>query len=109
VRSSSTNNNTTPSSIPPTNDIANGNYNNISINSTHPVTPLLAERSRNIDLDSIQHAPTSLPTPPPSPPPAMDNYSSSNIVNLDIQAIAEKVYQILHDKIKIQRARRGIR
>jgi hypothetical protein len=74
------------------------------MNNTHPITPLFAERNRNIDLDSSQHTPIS---PPPSSPP-MDN-SSSNIVNLDIQAIAEKVYQILQDKIKIQRARRGMR
>ena len=94
-----------------TNNSANSKYyvNNSSSNSiSYPITPLFAEHSRNIDMnsalgsDSSQHTSVSLP-------PAMDNPLSSNTVNLDIEAIAEKVYQILYNKIKIQRARRGIR
>ena len=71
------------------------NYNNIDMNnSTNPITPLFAERNRNIDLDSSYNRITPL-SPSSLYPLTMDN-SSSNIVNLDIEAIAEKVYQILH-------------
>ena len=94
-----------------TNNSANSNYYDISgsnNSSSYPVAPLFAERNRNIDLNSALGSDSSQHTVM-SPPPPMDNLHSSNIVNLDIETIAEKVYQILHSKIKIQRARRGMR
>jgi hypothetical protein len=80
-------------------------------NNNYPVMPFfLAERSRNIsadnsiDLSSNQQSQISIPFISP-----INNTSMPRFSIYDIEIIAEKVYQILQNKIKIQRVRRGIR
>jgi len=78
---------------------------------TANIVPFFAERNRNISADNSIGLSLNQQsqTPPSSSISPINNASMPPFPRYDIENIAEKVYQILQSKIKIQKARRGMR
>jgi hypothetical protein len=74
---------------------------------SYPTVPLFAEQNRNIEYSSTEGTGT-VQAPLISIPFQSNNPVPPTTANYDIETIAERVYQILQNKIKIQKARRGI-
>jgi hypothetical protein len=107
------------------NPIISKSYKNVSLNglessnsvelkySAHPnqvpapkavITPLLAENTRSLDSSPVRSAPSQLPT---SSPPSLTPTTVARTP--DIHRLADQVYDLIEQKIKMQRDKRGFR